>query len=428
MTNRYDVIGIGFGPSNIALAIALEEKYPDLTYAFLEKRKKVDWQPNMLLAGSDIQNNPLRDLVTPRNPKSHYGFINYLKEKNRLFEFLNLPLHYPLRSEYADYVRWVASHFAKNVLLDTEVVSVSYDENALDFPWAVTNQNGDIFQSKTLVWGTGRTPNIPDIYKPLMGNVVFHLNDFETNIVVNQEKAETIAVLGASQSSVEILLDLANRYPNKNIVNIQRGFGFRLKDTSPFSDHVYFPEFVSYYHSLSLDKRKNLDKQLRGTNYSSADGDVINALYIKIYEEKLQGKNRISILNNTEVLGVEKTVENRVVLSLHEVNTEENSTLTIDKLVLATGFKDISLGDKGEKYPDKLKNIYPLLKKDIDGVILVEKDYEVKISNKTSGGFYLNGLCESSHGLGDAGSFSLLSMRSEVISDAINNHQKLYAE
>lgn len=39
MTNKYDVIGIGFGPSNIALAIALEEKYPDLTYAFLEKRK-----------------------------------------------------------------------------------------------------------------------------------------------------------------------------------------------------------------------------------------------------------------------------------------------------------------------------------------------------------------------------------------------------
>jgi len=428
MTGKYDIVGVGFGPSNIALAVALEEKYPDSSYIFLEKKSKVDWQPNMLLSGSDIQNNPLRDLVTPRNPKSHYGFVNYLKEQGRLFDFLNLPLHYPLRSEYAEYVRWVASHFSDKVVLNSEVETVHHDRKIPGYPWLVTSKNGEVYYAKTIVWGTGRAPNIPDIYQPHLGSSVFHLNDFESNITVDEDKTETIAVLGASQSAVEIMLDLANRYPNKKVVNIQRGFGFRLKDTSPFSDHVYFPEFVSYYHSLTSEKRKNLDRQLRGTNYSSADADVINALYVKIYEEKLHGKKRISILNNTEVRSIEKAVDGKIIVGLHEVNTEETSTLAVDKFVLATGFKDIASGEKGEKYPGKLHDVYHLLNKDIDGVVVVERNYEVKFVSQANSDFYLNGLCESSHGLGDAGSFSLLSIRSAVIADAIYDHEKILAE
>jgi len=34
---------------------------------------------------------------------------------------------------------------------------------------------------------------------------------------------------------------------------------------------------------------------------------------------------------------------------------------------------------------------------------------------------YINGLCEASHGFGDAGSFSLLSVRSDTIADEICN-------
>ena len=84
--NVYDVIGIGFGPANIALAAALEERQAGFKIAFLEQMKAPAWQPAMLLSGSDIQNNPLRDLVTPRNPRSRYSFTNFLHEHGRLFE------------------------------------------------------------------------------------------------------------------------------------------------------------------------------------------------------------------------------------------------------------------------------------------------------------------------------------------------------
>jgi L-ornithine N5-monooxygenase len=73
-----DVLGIGFGPANIALAIALEECGSGNSVRFIERRSNPTWHPDMLLDGADIQNNPLRDFVTPRNPRSRYTFVNYL--------------------------------------------------------------------------------------------------------------------------------------------------------------------------------------------------------------------------------------------------------------------------------------------------------------------------------------------------------------
>ncbi|CAJ0994028.1 hypothetical protein SODG_004907 [Sodalis praecaptivus] len=60
------------------------------------------------------------------------------------------------------------------------------------------------------------------------------------------------------------------------------------------------------------------------------------------------------------------------------MNTEETSSINVDKFVLATGFKDIALGEKGEKYPNKMESIYPLLNKDKDGVMVIAKNYEAK--------------------------------------------------
>mgnify|MGYP002040665849 FL=1 len=120
----YDVIGIGFGPANIALAIAMEEMEFAGTRLFLERHASTQWQPEMMLSGSDIQNHPSRDLVTPRNPRSRYTFTNFLFENDRLFEHLNLGLEFPLRSEFAEYVRWVAGFFARDVAYNQSVSQI----------------------------------------------------------------------------------------------------------------------------------------------------------------------------------------------------------------------------------------------------------------------------------------------------------------
>jgi len=419
-TTVFDIVGIGFGPSNLALAIGLQESASALTYRFLDAKQTPDWQDEMLLSGSDIQNNPLRDLVTPRNPRSRYGFVNYLKETGRLFDYLNLPLTYPLRREYAEYIKWVASHFLGDVESSAFVQRVEPLLFQGEQVWKITYNEQRVIYGRSLVLGTGRTANIPAVFDGLLGPRVFHLNHYLEHINRLPSSVQRIGVVGASQSAVEIVLDLTARFPDKEIYSLHRSFSFRLKDTSPFSDKVYFPEFIDYYFGLAPDAKSRLDKQLRGTNYSSADEDVINALYVRIHEEKLQGKQRIRILNNIAVEQAQIAASGQVQLALKEVNQLTHSTLTLDALVLATGFKDIAAKENGELYPPLLAPHHQRFRVDAQGALVVNRDYSLTPLDDLPAVF-LNGLCESSHGLGDAGSFSLISLRVEHILSALEH-------
>ena len=54
----HDLIGIGFGPSNLALAIALEERgqeHGPLDALFLDKQADYRWHGNTLVTQSELQ-------------------------------------------------------------------------------------------------------------------------------------------------------------------------------------------------------------------------------------------------------------------------------------------------------------------------------------------------------------------------------------
>ncbi|RWK47478.1 SidA/IucD/PvdA family monooxygenase [Mesorhizobium sp.] len=409
-----DLLGIGFGPSNIALAIALEEHRTGINSHFIERSASSRWQPNMLLAGSDIQNNPLRDLVTPRNPRSRYSFTNYLNEVGRLMEYLNLGLLYPLRAEYSQYIEWVAEHFRSDVTYGCNVwgVDIKEDEVTGARAWEVMTDTGG-FKATTLVLGTGRAANIPDQFQNHLGERVFHLTEYRDRIEALAKRGlKSIAVLGASQSAVEILIDLMARFPQLEIHSVHRSFSMRQKDTSPFSDHVYFPDFIDYYFPLPEHSKADLRRQLRQANYSSADIDVIHQLYVRIYEEKIRGRDRFHRHNNTVVSSVASRSDS-VVLEIEECHQNLCNAIAVDAVVLATGFKDIGSAENCDLCPKLLEGVLPHLETDGLGGLIVGRNYQVK----EAGGLplYLNGLCEISHGMGDAGSFSLLSIRADQI-------------
>ncbi len=77
----------------------------------------------MLLPGTDIQHHYLRDLATPRNPRSRYTFPMYLKEKDRLFTFGQFSSN-PGRIEWSDYVKWVADQVSENTLYRHKFLNV----------------------------------------------------------------------------------------------------------------------------------------------------------------------------------------------------------------------------------------------------------------------------------------------------------------
>jgi len=414
--HMYDIIGVGFGPANIALAIAMEEQGYLGRTLFVETHPGPAWQPGMLLSGADIQNHPLRDLVTPRNPTSRFSFTNYLHEHGRLFAYLNLGLPFALRKDYARYIAWAASKFEQMLHYGVRVTAVERADEGRS--WRVRTSDGRVLGARVLVLAPGRTPLVPDIFRSLLGPRVFHLVDYLPRIDALAARGEPkcVCVVGGSQSAVELALDLAQRFPRTRVVNVMRGFGYQLKDTRPFTGHVYFPEFVDYFFAASPASKSTLAASLNRTNYSAADRDVIDRLYATIYEQSLDGTPRIEVLTNREIAQA-RAHGDRIALDLREIHCGTCTTVEADAVVLGTGFRNLGTRPQDEKVPPLLAPLADQLAFDREGVLRVNRDYSVTPARDgvVLPPLFLNGLCESSHGFGDAGSFSLLALRAQTI-------------
>jgi L-ornithine N5-oxygenase len=418
MSACFDVLGIGFGPANLSLAIALEESAPETTVRFLEAQNNPTWQGGMMLDGSNIQNHPCRDLVSLRNPRSRYSFINYLFENNRLIEHLNLPIEFPLRKEYAQYIGWVSKHFADQVEYGARVAEVSVVEHEGERVYEARTTDGRRFLGRILVVGPGRTPYVPAPFDTVQSSRVFHLTQYLYRLAELDREPRSVAVIGGSQSAVELTLDLAKRFPRSRITNYVRAYTLRLKDTSPFSEEGYFPAFTEYYYKANRRAKADLDAFMRLTNYSSTDDDVLDELYLLMYEQRLDGEQRVFVRGNRQVHAVTPG-EDGIRLDLTEVHTGEQESDEVDLVVLATGFRDLGPGPQQERFPALLSGVIEHFRFDADGYLDVNPDYSLEPLDPETPGLFLNGLCESSHGIGDAGSFSLLSLRAATIGEGL---------
>src|SRR4051812_42455765 len=117
MASRFEIksttalLGIGFGPSNLALAIGIEESSAlpiNFNSIFTERDSDVCWHRNMMIPWSVSQVSFVKDLVTLRNPRSQFTFLNFLKANDRLDDFINLGTLTPFRADISDYLAWVA--------------------------------------------------------------------------------------------------------------------------------------------------------------------------------------------------------------------------------------------------------------------------------------------------------------------------------
>ena len=422
----YDCVGVGFGPSNIALAIALKERGLLGNTLFVESCDRILWQPGMLIPGTDIQHNPLRDLVTPRNPTSEYGFLSYLNSVGRLFKFLNLSDHYPPRTEYAGYVEWVGNQFLSNVSLSTKATSIMYVKIDGNTYFKIDAEAGNSIYAKTLSFGPGRSNNIPKEFEEHQSDDIIHLTDYlyakKKWCNTSASNGIVVTVVGGSQSAAEIVLDLVNTNCVRKIYCVNRSFGFKQKDLSGFTEEIYFPEFTDYFHSLHTATQNQITNELWRSNYGAADTDVIDALNVCLYEQCITKTDKLTIQRNYGVELVDSSDERRYQLLLRERNTGETSTIICDKVILATGFKNFGTGDSKEPLHPLLSSLSAYVVFRSDGGIAVDRNYRMQTSSEAHlPPLYINGLCEASHGFGDAGSFSLLSIRSDTIANEIDN-------
>ncbi|GGY71359.1 MULTISPECIES: SidA/IucD/PvdA family monooxygenase [Streptomyces] len=419
----YPVLGVGFGPANLSLAVALEERGRTGLTHFIERSGAFQWQEEQLLPGADIQNNPFRDLAMPRNPASPHTFVKYLAARGSLTDYLHLNAKFPLRREYSGYLAWVADAFRGQVDYGRSATGLSLVEaDGGGELFRVETDDGGHYLAQNVSVGTGRSARIPYAFQKSMGRSVFHSTKYLSSIERLKDRAVRVAVVGASQSAIEIILDLLARPNVQQVTAVHRSIGFRLKDTSPYSRQVFLPEFVDYFHPLPSAKKRRLRGELRSINYAACDQDVIDRLVGVQREYELTGSDRLVMKPFSEaVLSKPLGQGHRIVL--RDINHLTEETLDADVIILATGFKDFGSEPGDEPYHPLLEGIAHRLPLDDDGVPVVARDYSIELKSQADSPqplrVYLNGLCEASHGMGDAGALAMLSVRATDIADSL---------
>ncbi len=426
----FHVVGVGFGPANLALAVALEEapEANDLSRLFLEAKPDPVWHSGMLLEDSLIQITVLKDLATVRNPQSRFTFLNYLKEKGRLFEFLNLRDLFPSRIEFNDYLGWVAGALAHRARFGCEVVSIrpvpGDEPGSVEFLRVLsrdrsTGETQEIL-AKNIVLATGGVPATPPPPMRLVpGGRAFHTHEFLHRMrsdFPDRQRAYKFAVVGAGQSGAELFNYLLTHYPNAEVTATLRRFAYKPVDESHFTNEIFFPEKVDWLYSLSDDKRTRVLDMCRDVNYAVVDAPLIRDIYRRIYNERVEGKNRAKILPFLELREIEE--RSMSVCARFENLIEETSVeLDLDALIVATGYHWPS------DHP-LLAHLAGYLERDpapLPGSgfeYRMRREYRVEATPGFAPGVYLQGFSERKHGASET-VLSLLPIRAGNILDSL---------
>ena len=410
----HDFIGIGFGPSNLALAIALEERRQagaqSVSSLFIERQSEFAWHPDMALDHAHMQVSFLKDLATLRNPTSRYTFINYLHEKRRLQDFINLKTFFPSRHEFNDYFAWAAAQFEDRCVYGEtvyEVVPEKKGDAVRLLRVRSRNHAGEVQErlARNLVVSIGGVPHIPESFHPLRDDRrLFHSHNYLESIAANSD-ARKIAVIGAGQSAAEIFMDLHGRPGTPQVDLIMRARAIKPSDDSPFVNEIFNTDFVDHMYSRTPTERQELLREFRHTNYASPDLDLIQQIFKVLYEQKVKAQARHRILPQHEIREV-RADEDGVHLTLSDLNGGQGSTVRYDAVVLATGYER-----------QQHKRILAALASHL-GDFDVDRQYRVKTSPDFHPAVFLQGASEPTHGLSDT-LLSVTAVRTGEIGTAI---------
>ncbi|MCM2430817.1 lysine N(6)-hydroxylase/L-ornithine N(5)-oxygenase family protein [Streptomyces sp. RKAG337] len=403
----HDVLGIGFGPSNLALAIAVEEhntQLPEdqrLNALFLERQPRFGWHRGMLIDDATMQVSFLKDLVTMRNPTSDFSFLCYLREQGRLVDFLNQKTLFPLRVEFHDYFEWAAARVAHLVDYSSEVVSVEpvRDESGEVAYLDVTCRDPAAGPSSTVTHrarnisvAVGLEPHLPPGTD--LSDRVWHNSQLIPRVAeLNASGAPVrrVVVLGAGQSAAEAVDYLHRTFPEAEVCAVFAKYGYTPADDSPFANRIFDPEAVDVYFDSPSEVKQSLFDYHRSTNYSVVDMDLIEALYATSYREKVQGRERLRFLNVSRIRDV-SVQDDRLDISVEFLPTGEHQILESDILVHATGYRS---QDIGTLLGDSAK----ICLRDDGDAVRVGRDHRVEVAPEVTAGIYLQGGTEHTHGL-----------------------------
>nr|WP_246481127.1 SidA/IucD/PvdA family monooxygenase [Amycolatopsis umgeniensis] len=408
------MLAIGAGPANLALAVAIEESgNPELAEQtlLLEQSPDIKWQRDLLMPWARSQVSFLKDLVTLRNPRSKFSFLNFLHDQNRLDEFVNLGTFHPFRWEFSDYLQWVARSLDKvRIQYDARVQSIepARDADGSITGWTAKLTSGDTILCRDLVVGGGRDANVPDVFADLPSDRLIHSAQYRRRIAELPADAPLRAVVvGGAQSAAEMFMALHDNLPNSTRTMIVRSVGPQNYQTSKFVNELFFPSFVDRFYDSPTEVREQMLEEMRLTNYAGAAPPFLDHLYTTLYQQRGLGVQRSQVRTLTEVVGA-RVSDDEVVLDLRDRTSGKVEPLHCDLVLLGTGFD--------QRMPAMVRDLAERV-----GLseISVSRCYRVDLGDSAWGAVYLQGVNEATHGIADS-LISVLAHRSrDIVSDLL---------
>ncbi|MGW1976448.1 lysine N(6)-hydroxylase/L-ornithine N(5)-oxygenase family protein [Streptomyces sp. NPDC001889] len=423
-TPTEDLVGIGFGPANLALAIAIAEHNGQsapgraISSAFVERQSAFGWHPGMLLEGATMQVSFLKDLATMRDPGSRFTFLRYLHDRGRLADFINQKSFFPTRVEFHDYLGWCAERFTDRVAYGRDAVAVRAVERGglVESFDVVTRPSGGgagderVVRARNIALGTGLRPQLPE--GVVAGEHVWHNRDLLFRAPrLTHRPHRRFTVVGAGQSAAETAEYLYRAFPDAQVCAVFTRYGYSPADDSPFANRIFDPGAVDDFYDAPEEVKRALLDYHGNTNYSVVDGELIDQLYRTVYQEKVAGTERLRVLNTTALTGVEEIAGGARAV-VHSLTTGERTALDCDAVVLATGYRP----------RDPRELLGPLADAcltDGQGRLRIDRDHRLRMADGVRAGVYLQGAgTEHTHGI-TSSLLSTLAVRSGEIRDSL---------
>ncbi|MCX4091978.1 SidA/IucD/PvdA family monooxygenase [Nocardia sp. alder85J] len=422
------VVCIGYGPAGIGLAAALT----DLSYqphrepeaaglaaraVYLERRPEAGWQPELMLAGTDIQHHYLRDFGTPRDPHTRFGFVNYLHAQQRFYEFTQRSGS-PERVEWDDYCRWVADRADGHKQYGAAVRAVHRDTAANGTPPVYRVEYHDeatgrahAIRTPAVVVATGYTPHIPPEFE-VGDRRIFHSEHYLSR-VAGLDRPRSIAVVGAAQTAGEIILDLRSRFPGATVHSIVRNNGFSMYDLGHFVNRAYWPQERAAFAAYPAEVRAAVYAGQARTNYAAVDPDVSTALYNDWYRGRVLGEQRLHLHIRSAARIIDAGSATITVDITDRHTGGHRDRIGVDAVILCTGYLQPTI-------PEVLIPIADGFALDVYGEPVVDPAGQIRSADPGhESGVYLHGVAERQQGIGSAASFSLLAVRSGDLAESL---------
>lgn len=407
MSARYDLVGVGIGPFNLALA-ALADRVPELSAAFLDENPRFRWHPGMLIEGATLQVPFLADLVTLVDPTSPWSFLAYLQARERLYPFYFTENLHISRHEYSLYCQWVADAL-NSCRFGSRVTAVRWDASAGLFRVDVEEASGrgELF-ARNVVLGVGTVPQVPGSMRALLGKDVFHSASYLDH-VGSLRDAGDITVVGSGQSGAEVVLDVLRTRPDTRLRWLTRSRAFAPMEYSRLGLEHFTPDYTRYFRSLSQDTRDRLVPE-QWQLYKAASARTLADIQAALYERGVNGRRPdVALMPNVVVTGGSRD-EMRITLRCRHAEQRREFEIGTERVVLATGY--------AAHRPACLRPLVDLIEWDDQGRYRVAEDYRVALDDAVSGGLYVQNAEMHTHGVG-APDLGLGAHRAAVIINSI---------